>query len=384
MATPPVLGPTGTVDDEVLVPDAVLVPDPSALAAAPAVEEPRKSLRERLLGQPVQIDKEVYVPGFGFTNESKLKGGVRELVKRDWGMDDDNVDDAMATFGVTELTLEPQVARSAINAVKQTADAEKNVRRFAAIWEDLTIRLPFTDTRLPVPALDPLISLIPGVGEVVDGVLPTGVFLYNGVKAGLGAKALATGTALQMGNFALHILKYGGPTIVVKFVVDWMFNSVTATTHDFTKRRQQAIGIAIQMGITEEDIGKVSKEAIRRSTVTEENTQNSRLLKRRLLEGAWSYLQGKSTIAGEAAKVAGHHGESAMEGFLDYFYPLTEDRKAAEETSELRASVKKLAAAAGKAKAHGKDEHGKDKDKGHGHEDEHAAGDGHDHGHDHK
>lgn len=303
----------------------------------------RRSFRDRIKGVSGWIFKkkepEVYVKGVGFTKESEIGDDVREYIKSELNIDDAELDAIADAYFHPGLTMDPKVAKSAINGVKLTADAERNVRRFAAIWEDLTLRIPFTQKRLPIPAADPLISTIPVVGEVMDGVLPTGVFWYNGLKAGLGVKPLATGTALQFGNFALHLLKYGGPTIVVKFVVDWFFNSVTATTHDFTARRQQAIAVARGFGITEEDIDKVSAEAIRRSNVTEEKTQNSREFKRAALEVAKAFFTGYNPLAGAADKTFGGAVATPWERFLDTFYPLDEDRKAAEKSGWFRGKL---------------------------------------------
>lgn len=312
----------------------------------------KQGVLDRVRG--IQVDPEVYVPNMGFTHASKVNAGMGVAVQEFYNLHPDDVEATMLNMGIDpEEVLDARVAKSAIASVRRTAEAESSVRRFAAVWEDLTVRIPFTDKRIPLPAADPLISLIPGVGEVVDGVLPTGVFVYNGLKARLGVGAMAKGLSLQATNFLLHILKYGGPTVVVKFIVDWFFNSVTATTHDFTKRRQQAIEVARLFGITEEDIDKVSREAIQRSTLTEEKTQNSRIFKRRVLEAGWAFLGGHKAEVGALNEAAGNRIERGFEAFLDWFYPLTEDRRAAEEASELRRLTRKAAGVAGKVVGHG-------------------------------
>ncbi len=331
--------------------------DPDEDPTPAPVARVRRSLRERIFGKPYTVDPESYVPGEGFVNESVL-----------------------LARGHTGPTLDPKVARSTLNAVRKAAEAESTVRRFGAIWEDLTVRIPFTEQRIPLPALDPLLSVIPIVGEVVDGVIPMGVFWYNGLKAGLGVGPLAKGTTLQMGNLALHVLKYGGPTAVIKFVIDWYFNSITATTHDFMARRQQAIEVARGFGITDEDIDKVSKEAIERSTVTERKTQNSRKFKRTTIKMALALLAGKLGVSEKDFE----HAHPYAEKFLDFFYPLEEDRD--REEGEFTRLARKLAHAYGAHKdahGHGGDSHGHADSHGHGtdhgHADSHAHEDTHGH-----
>ncbi len=305
----------------------------------PVVAAERKTWRERILGKPYAIDPEVYVPGEGFANVSVLEAR-----------------------GHTQPTLEPKVARGAINAVAAAAKAESNVRRFAGVWEDLTV------LGVPLPALDPFISSIPVVGEVVDGTIPMGVFWYNGLKAGLGVKALAKGTALQAGNLVLHVLKYGGPTVAIKFIVDWYFNSVTATTHDFTARRHAAIEVARSFGITEEDIEAAAGESIRRSERTEAKTENSRRFKRWTIEIATALASGQLGISRSTFEKGFPH----IEKVLDFFYPLREDR---ERTEGSFAQIAVRIAHEWGNQTH--KDHAKNKN---GHGDAHGHGDNHGHG----
>lgn len=282
------------------------------------------------------------VASIGFTTRTKLLEHLGELHPND-------VEASVENLLGSDHAIPGKTAHAALRAVRRSAEAEASMRRFAAVWEDLTIRIPFTQTRIPVPALDPLISVIPVVGEVVDFVIPGTVYGYNALKAGLGASAIAKGTALQMLNLSLHPIKYTGIGLPAKFVADWFLNTATASTHDFTARRVQAIEAATRLGLNEEDIGSVAEPSIQKSQETERKTQNSRIFKRWVVQGLLSFVLSKDKKVELATKPLQEQIDHLVERVLDYFYPLDEDRK----DSDLIRKVTQVARLLGADMAHG-------------------------------
>ena len=115
-------------------------------------------------------------------------------------------------------------------------------------------RVDVVATALDTFGLDPLIGLIPGIGDATASIIPGLYLLAEAKHADLDGADYLKIIALQVADFAI------GVTPVAGDVADYLFqaNKMSATLFaDNLKRVEQE---ALAMGIPEEQIAKISED----------------------------------------------------------------------------------------------------------------------------
>lgn len=136
------------------------------------------------------------------------------------------------------LTPQQKAIVERLNAAK---NSEQRVKIFATIADDI--------------GLDPLISLIPELGDAGSSVVSGLYLLYEAKKAGLGATSYLKIIGLQVADF------FAGAIPVVGDIADYFFKANKWSSSSFEKKTQELVKEARKAGVPEEEIAKITASA---------------------------------------------------------------------------------------------------------------------------
>lgn len=136
--------------------------------------------------------------------------------------------------------LTPQ-QKEIVDKLNSVQGSEKRVKMFATIADDI--------------GLDPLLSLIPELGDAGSSVVSGLYLLYEAKKAGLGMSSYVKIIGLQVADF------FVGAIPVVGDIADYFFKANHLSASSFQKKTQELIKEARKAGVPEEEINKITQSA---------------------------------------------------------------------------------------------------------------------------
>lgn len=126
------------------------------------------------------------------------------------------------------------VQKKALEELKMAKNSEERVKLFAKIADDV--------------GLDPLISLIPELGDAGSSIISGLYLLYEGKKAGIGMSGYLKIIALEAADFAV------GAIPVLGDVADYFFKSNKWAAKSFEERTKELAEKARKAGVSEDKI----------------------------------------------------------------------------------------------------------------------------------
>jgi hypothetical protein len=139
-----------------------------------------------------------------------------------------------------KFNLTPQ-QKTIVEKLNSAKNSEQRVRIFATIADDI--------------GLDPLISLIPELGDAGSSIVSGVYLLYEAKKAGLGATSYLKIIGLQVADF------FAGAIPVVGDIADYFFKANKWSSSSFKKKTQELVMQARKAGVPEEEIAKITASA---------------------------------------------------------------------------------------------------------------------------
>ena len=116
-------------------------------------------------------------------------------------------------------------------------------------------RVNIIATALDTYGLDPLIGLIPGLGDAASSIIPGLYLLAEAHHANLGITSYLKIISLQVADFLVGLIPVAGDA------ADALFKANKLSASDFAKNTSKIKAEALAMGISSEDIAKIDADA---------------------------------------------------------------------------------------------------------------------------
>jgi len=139
-----------------------------------------------------------------------------------------------------EAQLTPE-QKKILEQLQTAKSSEERVKLFAKVADDI--------------GLDPLLSLIPELGDAGSSIISGVYLLYEAKKADLGVGAYLKIIGLQVADFAV------GAIPVLGDVADYFFKANKWSSKSFEAQTQELIEKARKAGVPEEKIAKLNESA---------------------------------------------------------------------------------------------------------------------------
>lgn len=139
-----------------------------------------------------------------------------------------------------EAQLSPE-QKKILEQLKTAKNSEERVKLFAKVADDI--------------GLDPLISLIPELGDAGSSIVSGLYLLFEAKKAGLGTFAYLKIIGLQVADFAV------GAIPIVGDVADYFFKANKWSAKSFEAQTEELVVKARKAGVPEEKIAQLNASA---------------------------------------------------------------------------------------------------------------------------
>ena len=139
-----------------------------------------------------------------------------------------------------KINLTPQ-QKEIVQRLNAAKNSQQRVEIFATIADDI--------------GLDPLISLIPELGDAGSSVVSGIYLLYEAKKAGLGASSYIKIIGLQVADF------FAGAIPVAGDIADYFFKANKWSASSFEKKTKEIVEEARKAGVPEDEIAKITASA---------------------------------------------------------------------------------------------------------------------------
>ncbi len=134
-----------------------------------------------------------------------------------------------------------KVHKEILKELKHSANSEARVRTFARLMDTY--------------GLDPIVSLIPALGDGGATGLAGLYLLFEAKRSGLGASSYIKIIGLQAADF------FAGAIPIVGDVADFFFKANKWCARDFEKKTEELVAKAMEAGVPERDIEKIRMAA---------------------------------------------------------------------------------------------------------------------------